>query len=154
MVKPVRKLTRVPTFVGTTATFMGTFSAPARTVVPAESASATPAGVTFGPTPNSVPAAVRRTHHPAEARNRGALFEPSEKHHPFIERGEASAAAVELPLGLPAELRDDRRDFDAALLQRAADARAEQGEADARAGETQLLHRRRRLPAGLRVKRS
>src|SRR5262245_44198411 len=56
---PVSILTRTPDFEGTTATLIGTFRTPARNVLPAASASATPTGVIFGPTPNSVPSCVR-----------------------------------------------------------------------------------------------
>ena len=49
---------RVPDRDGTTATFTGTFRKPARSVVPAAMASATPDAERFGPTPNSVPLAV------------------------------------------------------------------------------------------------
>ena len=59
MLKPVRKLTRVPAFEGTTATFIGTLMKPDLMVTPAANASATPAGVILGPTPNSAPSLVR-----------------------------------------------------------------------------------------------
>lgn len=57
--KPVSMLTRMPFFDGTTATFTGTFSAPARKVMPPATASATPVGEMFGPKPNSAPSRVR-----------------------------------------------------------------------------------------------
>ena len=45
MLKPVSTLTRVPDFDGTAAKLTGTFNVPARNVIPAAIASATPAGV-------------------------------------------------------------------------------------------------------------
>jgi hypothetical protein len=50
MLNPDSRLTRTPDFDGTTARFTGTFKTPARNVTPAARASATPTGVTFGPT--------------------------------------------------------------------------------------------------------
>ena len=46
-------------FEGTTARFTGTFSPPARNVMPAAMARAAPTGVMLGPIPNSVPSFVR-----------------------------------------------------------------------------------------------
>src|SRR5262249_6300156 len=54
-------LTRTPALEGTTATFNGMFTAPARNVTPPATASGTPAGVRFGPRPHSAPSLVRHT---------------------------------------------------------------------------------------------
>ena len=52
----------------------GMFKAPARIVIPAGEDQATPSGVTFGPTPNSVPPLVRIPASEAEARQDDASF--------------------------------------------------------------------------------
>ena len=57
--KPEIRLTRVPDFDGTNAIFTGIFSTPVRNVIPVAKTSAVPAGVMFGPIPNSAPSLVR-----------------------------------------------------------------------------------------------
>src|SRR5688500_14761667 len=59
IVNPVSRLTRVPRLDGTTERLKGRFSDPDRRVTPAPIASAKPAALRFGPTPNSVPFLVR-----------------------------------------------------------------------------------------------
>src|SRR4051794_9230950 len=56
---PDSTLTRAPARDGTTATFNGMLSAPARNVMPAARTRPLPAGVRFGPIPNSAPSLVR-----------------------------------------------------------------------------------------------
>jgi hypothetical protein len=64
-------LTRGPDFDDTTAKFSGTFSAPDRTLMPAAITSPIPAGVMFGPMPNSAPELVRT---PASQLSEGSAY--------------------------------------------------------------------------------
>ena len=57
--KPERTLTRMPDFDGYNGDIQRDVERPARNVAPAAMASAVPAGVIFGPMPNSAPPRVR-----------------------------------------------------------------------------------------------
>ena len=59
MLNPASRLTRTPDFDGTTARLTGTLRLPTGKLTPTAAAKATPTGVKFGPTANSMPFAVR-----------------------------------------------------------------------------------------------
>ena len=139
---PESTLTRVPDFDGTTATFTGMLSAPVRNVIPVARTSAVPAGVMFGPMPNSAPSLRPHAHHPAQAGKHDALLEPADQRDPFGHHRHAAVPGVELLLELPAELRDVRADLDVALLELLDDAVGQQGQAEAGARQVGRLGNR------------
>jgi hypothetical protein len=130
MLKPVRKLTRVPAFDGTTATFIGTLMKPDLMVTPAANASATPAGVTFGPTPELRAFPRSQAHEPADTWKRNALIQASKQQDPFVHDRDSAVLRVELIFELPAELGDRRTDVDLTIAQLVDHAVAERGESE------------------------